>query len=177
MGNANDKEEKKDKSYISFGKEQHILCKKSFVLKCIRNPEQGILDLIQLYHFNDDYPQYHTILLKNKRDPFLYVYNGDMWECCDKRDTMLNLIANKKDILDDWYEQVSEDTILSVVNQRNYEKFSEKLDVYINTKLNQIDLDNEKKVDNFIKRKVEKMMTQIFIMILNQSNENEVKKI
>lgn len=176
MYGFNNKEEKEG-IFIPFGKEQHILCKKSFVLKCIRNPEQGILDLIQLYHFNESYPQYQTVVLKNKRDPFLYVYNGEFWECCDKKDTMLNLIANKKDILDDWYEQVSEDTILSVVNQRNYEKFSEKIDNYLNIEMNQIDIGNEKKIDNNIKKKIEKMITQIFIMILNQSNENEVKKI
>lgn len=163
--------------YIPFGKEQHILCKKSFVLKCIRNPEQGILDLIQLYHFNEMYPQYQTVILKNKRESFLYVYNGDFWECCDKRDTMLNLIATKKDILDDWYEQVSSDTILSVINQRNFEKFSEKLDTILNINLNQIDISSNKKIDIHMKKKLDKMTNQIFIMILNQSNENEVKKI
>jgi hypothetical protein len=55
-------------------------------------------------HFNDAKPENKNIMLPNKNDNLVKVFEGDRWVYKDKKETITNLVDSKYMIIDDHFE-------------------------------------------------------------------------
>ena len=157
----------------AFGKEDISYITEDILLKVVRNPEDGIPMLIKHIHFNPEHPNNQNILLKNKKENLVGCFNGNKWEVQDKDMVIQKLIISKKDIADDYYDEVeaSQEKIVSSMMTKNYDKYTEYIDKYLNT----IILSENK--DEYIqkyKRLYDKLYKQINLILLNNI---ELKKL
>jgi len=123
----------------AFGKEQLDYISKDLLKNIISRPESGIIKLIEHVHFNDDQPENQNVIIKNKSDPYLEIFNGEKWEKYDKKVAIQNIISTKKDIMDDYFDEQVEKNILSTFIKKNYETFSTMLDEHVKQSLNNYD--------------------------------------
>ena len=114
----------------------------------IKHPFGAIQQLIEKIHFNRDKPENTNIMITNKRDNKISVYENGKWVYRNKKKTILSLIDNKYYILDDHYNDTPHDK-LSAFNHNNYKKFSSQYD------------ENEKQL-------LDKLYEETEIIILNQ---------
>lgn len=161
-----------------FGKEDISFLTNGVMKNIFKNPDLGIAQLIRLIHFNPEIPQNHNVRLKNKKEPYLNVFNGQNWELRDKDDTIQDLIISKKEIADDYFENLltqqdaniiqKQDTIINALTQKKYETYTEAIDDYLNTII--LDEDKSKKIImNKYKRLYDKLYKQINLILLNNS--------
>jgi len=173
-----------------FGKEDISFLSNSLMKTIFSNPDQGIPKLIRLIHFNPEIPQNHNVRLKNKKEPYLDVFNGHKWELRDKDDTIQDLITSKKELADDYFENLltqqdesiiqKQDNIINALTQKKYQTYTEAIDDYLNTII--LDNDQSKKVImNKYKRLYDKLYKQINLILLNNSqlasHLNEIKNL
>jgi len=186
-----------------FGKENISYITDEILKRVIKNPELGIPNLIRMIHFNPLYPENMNVLLKNKRAPYVNVFNGSEWKVERKDDTIHNLICTKKDIADDYsidkleglkliendfinIENCKETSISTLVDNDlkehgvllKYETYSDALDEYLNELV--IEKDNMKSmfIKNRYKIMYKKLYRQIEIILLNHNElikNNEIK--
>lgn len=161
-----------------FGKEDVSFLTNEIMKNIFKNPDFGIAQLIKLIHFNPEIPQNQNVRLKNKKEPYLNVFNGQNWELRDKDDTIQDLIISKKEIADDYFENMltlqdeeiikKQDTIVNALTQKKYETYTEAIDDYLNTII--LDGDAEKKaIMNKYKRLYDKLYKQINLILLNNT--------
>ena len=93
----------------------------------IKHPFGAIQQLIEKIHFNRDKPENINLMITNKRDNKISVYEDGKWVYRNKKKTIQRLIDNKYYILDDHYNDIDEKE-LSEFNHTNYKSFSEKMD-------------------------------------------------
>ena len=161
----------------AFGKEDISCLTKDILFKVIKNPDSGIPLLIKLIHFNPEYPNNQNICIKNKKDNYLDVYNGQEWEKKNQKDTIDNLIISKKDMADDFFdEQINnihnESKIINSITQQSYENFTDTIDEYVNNIV--ADTSNNEKIKAQYKRLYDKLYKQVKMIIVNN---NELLKI
>lgn len=161
-----------------FGKEDTSFLTHSVMKNILKNPDNGIPQLIRLIHFNPEIPQNHNVKMKNKKEPYVNVFNGQNWEVRDKDDTIQDLIISKKEIADDYFENLltdqdieitkKQDKIITALTQKKYETYTEAIDEYLNTII--IDENGEKKaILNKYKRLYDKLYKQINLILLNNT--------
>ena len=93
----------------------------------IKHPFGAIQQLIEKIHFNRDKPENINLMITNKRDNKISVYEDGKWVYRNKKKTIQRLIDNKYYILDDHYNDIDEKE-LSEFNHTNYKSFSGKMD-------------------------------------------------
>lgn len=103
-----------------------------FMRKMIMNPEVGIIKLIKDIHFNIEIPQNRNVFVKSKKFNNIEVYRLDGWKTLPRKDVFQNIIATKKDIMDEYFESFRENNDLDDKYIYKYESFSNCLDNYIN---------------------------------------------
>lgn len=161
-----------------FGKEDISFLTHGIMKNILKNPDNGIAQLIRLIHFNPEIPQNQNVRLKNKKEPYLNVFNGKHWELRDKDDTIQDLIISKKEIADDYFENLltqhdlsiiqKQDNIINALTQKKYETYTEAIDDYLNTII--LDEDSSKKIImNKYKRLYDKLYKQINLILLNNT--------
>ena len=64
--------------------------------------------MIEAIHFNDEKPENKNILLPNKKDNLVKVFEGDKWIYKNKNDTITALVDSKYNIIDDHYDDSEE---------------------------------------------------------------------
>lgn len=69
----------------------------TFMIKCIREKSDGIMDYLERKHFDPSHPENHN-LKKMRRDDFIEVYDGKKWR-----------LRFKEDVLDDVFEHMQRD--------------------------------------------------------------------
>lgn len=158
-----------------FGQEDISFLTSEVLKNIIKNPEAGIPQLISLIHFNPDIPQNQNVRLKNKKEPYIDVFNGQIWEMRDKDDTINDLIASKKEIADDYFENTLEmqeeqkKTIINSLIQSKYESYTDAIDNYVDSIAIQDDT-----VKNTIKKKYlrlyDKLYKQVNLILLNNTH-------
>lgn len=161
-----------------FGKEDISFLTNELMKNILKNPDYGIPRLIRLIHFNPSVPQNHNVRLKNKKEPYLNVFNGQNWELRDKDDTIQDLITSKKELADDFFENLltqqdseitkKQDKIIDALQQKKYETYTEAIDEYLNT----IVLDNDSSkhiIVNKYKRLYDKLYKQINLILINNT--------
>jgi len=157
-----------------FGQEDVSFLTSEVLKNIIKNPETGIPQLISLIHFNPDIPQNQNVRLKNKKEPYVDVFNGQIWEMRDKDDTINDLIASKKEIADDYFENTLEmqdeqkKKIINSLIQSKYESYTDAIDNYVDSIAIQDDT-----VKNTIKKKYlrlyDKLYKQVNLILLNNT--------
>jgi hypothetical protein len=71
-------------------------------------PYGAIPKMIEAIHFNDEKPENKNILLPNKKDNLVKVFEGDKWIYKNKSDTITALVDSKYNIIDDHYDDSEE---------------------------------------------------------------------
>ena len=69
-------------------------------------PYCAIPKMIEAIHFNDEKPENKNILLPNKKENLVKVYEGNKWVYKNKNDTINDLVDSKYTIIDDHYEEL-----------------------------------------------------------------------
>ena len=167
-----------DSGINAFGKEDISHLTHNVMKNILKSPDNGIPQLIRLIHFNPEVPQNQNVRLKNKKEPYLNVFNGQNWELRDKDDTIQDLIISKKEIADDYYDNLlldqdmeitkKQDKIITALTQKKYETYTEAIDEYLNTII--LDQNDAKKaIMNKYKRLYDKLYKQINLIMLNNS--------
>lgn len=87
----------------------------------LKIPYGAIPKLIESVHFNDAKPENKNIVLPNKKENMLKVYDGNKWIYKNKNDTILDLIDSKYMIIDDHFDTVKSD--IPNKTQTTYSKF------------------------------------------------------
>jgi hypothetical protein len=152
----------KQKNILNFGKEIITHLEKKFMKKMIIEPEIGLVNLVRIIHFNDAMPQNRNLFLKDNE--YIYVYQKKMWNKVKRNDAIQNIIASKKDIMDDWYDEFIEKKILNQKYISKYEIFSHDLDRYINHIVFATEYNMSLQLPKLIYEKIAKM---IEILLLN----------
>ncbi len=114
-----------------FGKENLNFLTEDFLQSVIIEPEEGIIRLIEKVHFNKDIPENQNIQIKNKKEPYIDIFNGKKWEKQDKKTAIQNIITTKKDIMDDFVDEYDETKLINKFVKENYDTFSKMLNEYI----------------------------------------------
>ena len=69
-------------------------------------PYGAIPKMIEAIHFNDDKPENKNIVLPNKKENLVKVFEGDKWIYKNKNDTITDLVDSKYTIMDEHYEDM-----------------------------------------------------------------------
>lgn len=158
----------------AFGKENLAPVNNEALLNIIRNPEIGIPKLIKLLHFNPEYPENHNIISKGKRGDLVTVFDGQKWHSKSRKDTIQNLIASKKDLADDYFEELGDnESIIDFLTKQKYEEYTEAIDKYINT----ICIDPIEK-ENYLqkyKRLYDRLFKQVNLILMNNAQLAKLK--
>jgi len=93
----------------------------------LRIPFGAIQRLIEKIHFNKEKPENINLMITNKRDNKISVYEDGKWVYRNKKKTIQRLIDNKYYILDDHYNDIPDEE-LSDFNHTNYKSFRGKID-------------------------------------------------
>ena len=152
----------KQRNIISFGKEVLEHLEKKFMRLMIMDPEIGIVNLVRIIHFNDAIPQNRNLFLKDEDS--VYMYQKKNWLKIPKNDAIQNLIASKKDIMDDWYEDFVEKKMIEQKYINKYEIFSHDLDRYINHIVFSTEYNTGLNIPKLMYERIDKM---IYILLLN----------
>lgn len=152
----------KQKNIVSFGKEVLDHLQKKFMRLMIMEPEIGLVNLVRMIHFNDKIPQNRNLFLKDEDS--IYMYQKKNWLKIRRNDAIQNLIASKKDIMDDWYDGFVEKKMLEQKYINKYEIFSHDLDRYINHIVFATDYNAGLHIPKLMYERMDKM---IYILMLN----------
>ena len=126
----------------NFGEEDTSYISDKILERLIVYPGSMIPNLVQLTYFHKDHPENKTIKITNKKDKYIKIYKDDEWKL-DKRDNVIdNIMNNKLDTLETYYEEKGKNCITSYQKKR-FEKIQD-----------DFDCDNEK-VINKIKDDIE----------------------
>jgi len=127
----------------AYGKEPPLKVSEDFMCKVIKNPIKGIPDLISLHHFNPKHPENQNVRYNGKRSFYIDVFNGNFWEAKDKGEVIHDMIVSKKDIADDFFDEVIENKKIKEKVKNDYNSFSEKIDRYVNAIINELNYGQE----------------------------------
>ncbi len=150
------------KNIVSFGKEVLDHLQKKFMRLMIMEPELGLVNLVRMIHFNDKIPQNRNIYLKDENS--IYIYQKNNWLKIPRNDVIQNLIASKKDIMDDWYDGFVEKKMIEQKYINKYEIFSHDLDRYINHMVFATEYNTGLYIPKLMYERTDKM---IYILLLN----------
>lgn len=96
--------------------------------KILKDGYSSVTNLIEYIHFNKEKPEYHNLLLTNKREKTVYVYNGDIWELKNKDDVIYNLYNEGCAFIFDKYDKIKENKILDKKSIEKLERFRKDYD-------------------------------------------------
>jgi len=151
------------KNIKPFGSEiiDHITDK--FMKKMIMNPEIGIVNLIRIIHFNPDIAQNRNLFVKSQKFNSVEVYKKGGWKTIPRKDVFQNIIASKKDIMDEYFDRFCENKDIREKYINKYETFSDSLDQYINHVVFSTEYENRLKKAKTIYEKICKMINLLFL--------------
>ena len=106
-----------DLSHISYSDKTQML----------KIPYIMIQRMIEKIHFNDLKPENKNLMIVNKKDKYIKIYENGKWIYKDKKTTMEDLIDGKYFILDEHFNEITGDE-LSKIQKDRYEGFQTKYD-------------------------------------------------
>jgi hypothetical protein len=106
-----------DLSHISYSDKTQML----------KIPYVMIQRMIEKIHFNDLKPENKNLMIVNKKDKYIKIYENGKWIYKDKKTTMEDLIDGKYFILDEHFNEITSDE-LSEIQKNRYEGFQKKYD-------------------------------------------------
>ena len=113
----------------NFGKEDLSHINRDFKSYLLKGPWTMIPRMIEKVHFDDKKPENKNILLPNKKEPYVKVFENATWKFRDRKETVKDLVDANYNRLDEFYEKDG-DTVLNEAQQTRYKNFQEKYDNY-----------------------------------------------
>ncbi len=107
----------------------------------LKMPLLMIPRMIEEVHFSGSKPENKNIMIVNKKDKFIKIFNNGKWIYKDKDETLNDLIDGKYFILDEHYSDIESSEHLNNNQKQLYETFRNKFDDKNNKDL----IDNVKK--------------------------------
>ena len=153
-----------------FGKENLEYIKEELLRNAIKVPHFGLPNLIRLIHFNKDHPENMNVKQRNKKKPMVDVYNGKEWITMDKNDTIHNMVASKKELMDNYFDKFQE---FDDYSKNNYERFSYSVDSYLKSQLPKTDCFETIEVTNKCKELYKSFIYKIDILLINREAFNQ----
>ena len=89
----------------------------------LKVPYGAIPKMIEAIHFNDEKPENKNILIPNKKENLVKVFQGDRWVYKNKNETITDLVDSKYNIIDDHYEEMSIGNQIPIQIQSSFKKF------------------------------------------------------
>jgi hypothetical protein len=115
-----------------FGKESQLPVPAKVYFEAMKNLIKGIPLLVKYIHYNYDHPENMNIEGKGISSKYLVVYDGKDWNLANKKNIIHNLITDKKDQIDDFFDEQVENNKISKQMVKRYETQTEKLDEVLN---------------------------------------------
>ena len=113
----------------NFGKEDLSHINNDFKAYLLKGPWTMIPRMIEKVHFDDKKPENKNILLPNKKEPYVKVFENATWKFRDRKETVKDLVDANYNRLDEFYEKDG-DNVLNNAQQARYKNFQEKYDNY-----------------------------------------------
>ena len=86
-------------------------------------PYCAIPKMIEAIHFNDKKPENKNIMITNKKDNLVKVFQGDKWIYKNKSETITDLVDSKYTIIDDHYEELNHENKVQPHIKTTFQKF------------------------------------------------------
>ena len=90
----------------NYGKEDLSHITDTLKTQLLSAPYGAIPKMIEAIHFNDQKPENKNIVLPNKKENLIKVFEGDKWIYKNKNDTITDLVDSKYSIIDDHYDNL-----------------------------------------------------------------------
>lgn len=91
-----------------FTKEDFNTLPDNFINKILNRGMSSVHNLVKYTTCNTKTPQYHNLLITNKKENYMHVFNGKRWELTDKKDTLEHLAGDRLDFLLEKYYDLKE---------------------------------------------------------------------
>jgi hypothetical protein len=153
---------------IKFGAEDlSAILSKEDMIKICNKKFTAIEESIKMTHFNKNKPELNNVIIKNLRDEYAYVHDGESYIVQDKNDIIADLI------------ELHLDNIEMIINEENENNIRNKLDKKVIERLESLRdrLDdeseikiNEKRYENYKSYKI----NQIKLLIYNCINKLKI---
>jgi hypothetical protein len=91
----------------SFGDENMSYLTPEFLTYCLRNPKKGMSSVIEMIHYNKDYPENHNLRCKSLKNNVFERFVDTQWTLCDASNTLDELIRKGYRILESHISQQS----------------------------------------------------------------------
>ena len=107
----------------SYGSEDLSHITHSLKNELLKIPYGAIPKMIEAIHFNDEKPENKNIMLPNKKENLVKIFQGDKWVYKNKNETITDLVDSKYTIIDDHYDAEEESQTVNPTIQTSYKKF------------------------------------------------------
>ena len=107
----------------SYGKEDLSHITDALKTELLKIPYGAIPKMIQAIHFNDEKPENKNIMLPNKKENLVKIFQGDKWVYKNKNETISDLVDSKYTIIDEHYDAEEESNNINPTIKTSYKKF------------------------------------------------------
>lgn len=107
----------------NFGKEDLSHITDALKDELLKIPYCAIPKMIEAIHFNDEKPENKNILLPNKKENLVKVYEDNKWVYKNKSETISDLVDSKYNIIDDHYDDLDSKNEVSPFVKTTFTKF------------------------------------------------------
>jgi hypothetical protein len=106
-----------------FTKEDFSKLPQGFIETLLNKGVNSIHNLVKYTNCNSNTPQFHNLLITNKKENYIHVFNGDTWELANKKETINKLIDHRFDYLMDRYYELKEKNLTTPKIDRKIKLF------------------------------------------------------
>ena len=107
----------------SYGNEDLSHITHSLKNELLKIPYGAIPKMIEAIHFNDEKPENKNIMLPNKKENLVKIFQGDKWVYKNKSETISDLVDSKYTIIDEHYDEEEKSASVNPTIQTSYKKF------------------------------------------------------
>jgi mannose/cellobiose epimerase-like protein (N-acyl-D-glucosamine 2-epimerase family) len=124
---------------------------KSFIERCVKRTNKGLVELVEQVHFSEKATQNNNIRITNKKLPLIQVHNGDKWSF--RKEKILSEVFDKGHSIMQEHFDDNEDELKSNMSTTMFGYIKEWLE----------------KMSDYEKKTMETVLTDIYLLIVNNS--------
>jgi len=133
--------EKKENSTLPYNDTNTDFLTDEMISQCMERQNRCVPEIIKLVHFNNKHPENMNLCIRNLKNKFMIIYDGNDWIIKDRDDMFDQLISDSEKMLQTKFMQWYSDK-----NKRGqYKNALDKFEKYINISSNKHLIDNVKK--------------------------------
>jgi len=107
----------------NFGNEDLSHITDTLKTELLKIPYGAIPKMIEAVHFNDKKPENKNIMLPNKKENLLKVFQDNKWVYRDKSEAISDLVDSKYIMIDEHFEKLENTTQINAQVETSYKKF------------------------------------------------------